>query len=244
MNSCSVTSYFCVWDDCKKNVCVHGNRRTPQEQVTDTFGELIKRRTFQCAKFPVVLVKICLDESSMCRSTLLVTVGRAVVSFYCVELAKYIRRHITAPLESSCLQSATQGRDAVCVTALRSNQSAPLSNTLFGEKVCCGCRELESAASGKDGHTCPVCFLLSPTYLLDGQLRKSSLRSVMFRLGTAHFGRLCRFKVRLVMHSLRNICWFCVPEGNFGHLYCCRNVRCQSTWSGIGHLVCSRLQVR
>ena len=33
----------------KKNVCVHGNRRTPQEQVTDTFDkmcELIERRTF------------------------------------------------------------------------------------------------------------------------------------------------------------------------------------------------------
>ena len=200
------------------------------------------------------------------RSTLLVTVGRAVVSFYCVELAKlllwrnvlsgvnehhfdcirqqYIQRHITAPLESSCLQSAMQGRDAVCVTALRSNQSAPFSNTLFGEKVCCRCRELESAASQKDGHTCPVCCLLSPTYLLDSQLRKSSLRSVMFRLGTADFGTFCRFKVRLVMHALRNICWFCVPEGNFCHLHCYRNVHCQSTWSGTGHLVCSRLQVR
>ena len=136
-----------------------------------------------------MLVKICLDEVSMCRSTLLVTVGRAVVSFYSAELAKlllwrnvlsgvnehhldcikqqYIRRHITAPLESSCLQSATQGRDAVCVTALRSNQSAPLSNTLFGEKVCCGCRELESAASQKAGHTCPVCCL-QVTHLLAG----------------------------------------------------------------------------
>ena len=179
---------------------------------------------------PVVLVKICLDEISMCRSTLLVTVGRAAVSFKSVELAKlllwrnvlpgvnehhfdcskqqYIRRHITAPLESSCLQSATQGRNAVdvCVTALRSNQSGPVSNTIFGEKVRCGCRELESAAPQKDGHTCPVCCLLSPTYLLDSQLRKSSLRSVMFRFGTAHFGTSCGLKVRLVMHSLGNTC--------------------------------------
>ena len=95
-----VTCYFCVWDDCKKKVCVHGNRRTPQEQVTDTFDkmcELIERRTFKVEAFrpsqkfdqmldllckvPVVLVKICLDEISTCRSTLLVTVGRAAVSF-------------------------------------------------------------------------------------------------------------------------------------------------------------------
>ena len=35
-----------------------------------------------------------------------------------------------------------------------------------------------------------------------------------------------------------------VPEGIFCHLHCYRNVRCQSTWSGVGQLVCSRLQVR
>ena len=59
-------------------------------------GELIERPTFLVGalrlsqkfdqmldlmcKVPVVLVKICLDEIIMCRSILLVTVGRAVVS--------------------------------------------------------------------------------------------------------------------------------------------------------------------
>ena len=50
------------------------------------------------------------------------------------------------------------------------------------------------------------------THLLAGQ---SSLRSVMFRLGTADFGTFCRFKVRLVMHALRNICWFVFLEEIF-----------------------------
>ena len=36
----------------------------------------------------------------------------------------------------------------------------------------------------------------------------------------------------------------CVSEGKFCHLHCYRNVRCQRTWSGVGQLVCSRLQVR
>ena len=168
-------------------------------------------------KVPVVLVKICLDEISMRRSTLLVTVGRAAVSFYCVELAKlllwrnvlsgvnehhfdcikqqYIRRHITAPLESSCLQSATHG-----------------CNTLFGEKVRCGCRELE---------------LPSVTHLLAGQSVKK-VESAVCHVQTRYCplwnvmwsqGPSCdaRTEKHMLLHVFKSI--YC-------HLYRCRIVRC------------------
>ena len=103
---------LCVRGDCVvTQVCVHAICRTPQQQVTDTFvkmGDLVECRTifvgalrpsqkfeqmpeFMC-KVPVVLLKLCIKEFSMCRSALLVTVGRAAASFWSVELVNLLLR--------------------------------------------------------------------------------------------------------------------------------------------------------
>ena len=78
----------------------HAICRAPVQQVIDTYvmmEDLVEchtifvgacrpsqnfeqMRVFTC-KVPVVLAKFCIDEISMCRSALLVTVGRASASF-------------------------------------------------------------------------------------------------------------------------------------------------------------------
>ena len=97
----------------------------PSVPSSDTINSLGDRRSCRCFSFySVELAKLLLWRN------VLSGVNEAPTPLDCIR-QQYIQRHITAPLESSCLQSAMQGRDAVCVTALRSNQSAPFSNTPF-----------------------------------------------------------------------------------------------------------------